>query len=84
MGGQYIILKSQGLTTPVVTDFNAVKGELYKDILEKKQRVAMDKHLSKLMDEAQITNFLSLKKSKVGNAETQAALDTLNQESKKR
>lgn len=84
VSGQYVILKSQGLTTPVVTDFNAVKGELYKDILEKKQRVAMDKHLSKLMDEAQITNFLSLKKSKVGNAETQAALDTLNQETKTR
>ena len=84
VSGQYIILKSQGLTTPVVTDFNAVKGELFKDILEKKQRIVMDKHLSKLMDEAQITNFLSLKKSKVGSVETQAALDTLNQETKTR
>lgn len=84
VSGQYIVLKSQGLTTPVVTDFNAVKGELYKDILEKKQRVAMDKHLSKLMEEAQITNFLSQEKSKLGSGEAQAALDTLNQELKSR
>ena len=83
VAGQFVILKSQGMTTPVVTDFNAVKDELAKDILEKKQRVAMDAHLSKLLADAQITNFLSLKKSKAGNIETQAALETLRQETRK-
>ena len=84
VGGQYVILKCQGQTTPVVTDFNAVKGELYKDIMEKKQRIAMDSYLSKLLGDAQIANFLSPKKSRAGKVETQAAIDALNQETKKR
>jgi hypothetical protein len=84
VGGQYVILKCQGQTSPVVTDFNAVKGELYKDIMEKKQRIAMDSYLSKLLADAQIANFLSPKKSRAGRVETQAAIDALNQETKKR
>lgn len=84
VGGQYVILKCQGQTSPVVTDFNAVKGELYKDIMEKKQRIAMDGYLSKLLADAQIANFLSPKKSRAGRVETQAAIDALNQETKKR
>ena len=79
VGGQYVILKSQGLTTPVVQDFNAVKGEIYKDILEKKQRIAMDTHLSNMIADAQIINFLT-NKTRLGGAETKAALDTLEKE----
>ena len=79
VNGQYVILKSQGLTTPVVQDFNAVKGELYKDILEKKQRIAMDKHLSTLIADAQISNFLT-NKTRIGAVETKAALDALEQD----
>ena len=77
---QYVILKSQGLTDPVVKDFNAVKGELFKDILEKKQRLAMDTYLSSLIAEAQIANLLSPKKSRVGASETKAAIEALKQE----
>ncbi len=76
VNGQFVILKSQGLTTPVVKDFNAVKDELYKDILEKKQRMAMDSHLSKMIADAQITNYLT-KKTRLGAAETKAAMETL-------
>ena len=79
VNGQFVILKSQGLTTPVVQDFNAVKGELYKDILEKKQRLAMDNHLSTLIADAQITNFLT-NKARLGAEETKAAMTTLEQE----
>jgi len=78
VSGQFVILKSQGLTTPVVTDFNAVKDELYKDILEKKQRIAMDAHLSKMIAESQVTNFLT-NKTRLGAAETKAAMETLEQ-----
>lgn len=78
VSGQFVILKSQGLTTPVVKDFNAVKDELYKDILEKKQRIAMDSHLSKMIADAQITNFLT-NKTRLGAAETKAAMETLEQ-----
>ena len=79
VNGQYVILKSQGLTTPVVQDFNAVKGELYKDILEKKQRIVMDNHLSTLIADAQISNFLT-NKTRIGAAETKAALEVLEQD----
>ena len=79
INGQFVILKSQGRTTPVVLDFNAVKGELYKDILEKKQRIAMDRHLSTMVADAQISNFLT-NKQRLGGAERKAALEVLEQE----
>ena len=79
VNGQYVILKSQGMTTPVVQDFNAVKGELYKDILEKKQRIAMDTHLSSMIAESQITNFLT-NKSQLGAAQTKAAMGEYEKE----
>ena len=79
VNGQFVVLKSQGLTQPVVQDFNAVKGELYKDILEKKQRITMDKHLATLIADAQITNFLT-NKTRLGAAETKAAMQALEHE----
>ena len=84
--GQYFILipDAQSATQVDVFEVNAVKGELYKDILEKKQRVAMDGYLSKLIADAQIANFLSPKKSKVGKMDTQAAMDLQNQDKLKR
>lgn len=78
-GGQYIILRSQGTTTPVVTDINAVRGELTKDILEKKQRVAMEKYLDTIIKAAQIDNFL-VPKSQLGTAATQATLKAMKED----
>jgi len=79
VNSQFVILKSQGFTQPVVQDFNAVKGELHKDILEKKQRISMDKHLATLIADAQISNFLT-NKTRLGAAETKAAMQALEQE----
>jgi parvulin-like peptidyl-prolyl isomerase len=84
VGGQFVILKSQGLTTPVTTDFNAVKQELYKDILEKKQRIAMDAHLASMIKSSQIANYLEPKKSRVGESETHAAMEALKQNQSQR
>jgi parvulin-like peptidyl-prolyl isomerase len=78
-GGQYVIIRAQGMTTPVVTDPEAVRVELSKDILEKKQRLAMEKHLSQLMDSAQIDNFLE-RKTQLGTAATQASLKAIKEE----
>ncbi len=77
--GQYVVLRSQGLTTPVVSDPEVVRAELTKDLLEKKQRIAMEKHLSSLMDSAQIDNFLQ-RKSQLGTAATQASLKAIKEE----
>lgn len=78
-GGQYIILRSQGMTSPVVSDPEVVRADLTKDLIEKKQRIAMEKHLSGLMDAAQIDNFLQ-RKSQLGTSATQASLKVIKEE----
>lgn len=57
--GQFIILRCLGRTKPVPTDFNAVRGELVKDIQEKKLRLLMTKEFDHLRDVAQVDNFLA-------------------------
>ncbi len=79
-GGQYVVLRSQGKTTPVVAELSAVRNELMKDILEKKQRLAMEKHLENLFAAAQIDNFL-VPKSQLGTAATQASLKAMRDQS---
>ena len=59
VGQQWIILKCIGFTEPVVVDPKDVRDELYKDILEKKTRVAMNKHFDDMHSAAQIDNFLA-------------------------
>lgn len=57
-GEQFAILFKQGETTPVVQDFQAVRGEIHKEIQEKKLRQAMHARLDALHNSAQIDNFL--------------------------
>jgi parvulin-like peptidyl-prolyl isomerase len=75
VNGQYVILRCQGFTEPVVQDLNAVRKELQAELREKKTRLEMDTAMSKLLADAQITNFLAPKKSRLGAAERQATLD---------
>ncbi len=75
VGGQYVILRCQGFTDPVVTDINAVRVELMSEIREKKTRLEMDNAMSKLQADAQITNFLAPKKSRLGAVEKQATIN---------
>jgi parvulin-like peptidyl-prolyl isomerase len=56
--GQFIILRCLGRTKPVQTDFNAVRGELIKDIQEKKLRALMTKEFDRLREVGQVDNFL--------------------------
>ncbi len=59
VGEYWIVMYCLGRTTPKVQDFDAVKSELYSDILEKKLRIAMDQMFRELRDTAQIDNFLA-------------------------
>ncbi|MDA1055608.1 MAG: peptidylprolyl isomerase [Planctomycetota bacterium] len=59
VGDKFVILRCVGRTKPVVQDFNAVKDELYKDIQEKKLRIAMADEFDRLKETAQIDNFLA-------------------------
>ncbi len=57
-GEQFAILYKQGETTPIVQDFEAVRGEVHKEILEKKLRQSMFARLEAIQAAAQIDNFL--------------------------
>lgn len=59
VGEFWVILYCQGRTTPLVTDFDAVKDELHKAILEKKFRIAMTDELARLTQSAQVDNFMA-------------------------
>lgn len=59
VGEHWVILFCLGRTEPVVTDFDAVKEELGKMILEKKMRLAMSDRFQGLRADAQIDNFLA-------------------------
>jgi parvulin-like peptidyl-prolyl isomerase len=80
VSGRYVILRSQGQTQPVTQDRNAVKNEIYKDILEKKQRIAMDQRLRKLRDDAEVVDYLSPNKSRVSASDSDAAMKALEAE----
>lgn len=55
---QYCILYKQGETQPITQDFQAVQGEIAREIRDKKQRVAMQQKLDSLLKSAQVENFL--------------------------
>jgi len=59
-GDKWVILFCRGRTEPVVTNRNdpEVREELFKDIHEKKLRLAMAKTFDDLKESAQIDNFL--------------------------
>jgi len=58
-GDAHIILRSLGHTKPVVTDFEAVREELLRDIREKKIRLAMATRFDHLMERSSVDNFLA-------------------------
>ncbi len=55
---QYCILYKQGESQPIISDFEAVKDEIAKEIREKKHRAAMSRKMDGLLKSAQIENFL--------------------------
>lgn len=59
-GDQYIIMRCQGFTEPLVTDFNAVRSELERDLLNKKTTLAMGVKFDELKDSSEIDNFLAI------------------------
>jgi parvulin-like peptidyl-prolyl isomerase len=74
VGGTYVILFYEGRTTPIQTTFEEVKDLLYRDIHEKKLRVAMAETFDKLKEDSHVDNFLA-NKVKVAKQEERAAMD---------
>jgi parvulin-like peptidyl-prolyl isomerase len=72
VGEYWVILYCLGYTEPVVTDFDAVKGEIHDNILEKKLRIAMYDRFQQLVEDAQIYNYLT-GTSQTGRAQVREA-----------
>jgi parvulin-like peptidyl-prolyl isomerase len=56
---KYILLRCEGYTKPVAVEFAKVRDELYRDLYEKKLRLAMGQYFEKLQDAAIIDNYLA-------------------------
>lgn len=61
-GDKYIILRCQGYTEPVVSDFEAVREELERDLRDKKLNMAMGVKFDQLKNQAEIDNFFTASK----------------------
>lgn len=61
VGEQYVIMYKQGMTSPVVQNDAEVRGELTREISEKKMRIEMQNELDRLLSAAQVNNFLEEK-----------------------
>lgn len=59
IGESWVILRCVGRTKPRVTDLSLVRDELYKDIHEKKVRIAMAKRFEQVRQASQIDNYLA-------------------------
>ena len=55
---KHIIIRCLGRTKPIVDNIAAVRNELYKDLYERKLRMAMVEELDRVKQTAQIDNFL--------------------------
>lgn len=59
VGERYIILYCLGHTKSTKVSFDEVREEIYKEIYEKKQRLAMARYFQQLQDTATIDNYLA-------------------------
>jgi parvulin-like peptidyl-prolyl isomerase len=77
VNGRYVLLKSRGFTSPVVSQMDdTVRKELYQNLLEKKQRQVMDQYLRTIHDNAEIVDFISAKNTRVRASEAKAVLES--------
>jgi len=74
VGGNFVILFFEGRTTPVKTSFEEVKDLVYRDIHEKKVRLAMAKMFDNLKEDAHVDNFIA-QNIKLPKKEEKAELD---------
>jgi len=57
--GQYVILKCEGLTEPVVTDMKEVQKELYENLVEERTQERVAKVFEDLRKNTRVDNFLT-------------------------
>ena len=55
---KFVILLCEGYTTPLDIDFASVKKDIFEDIRDKKERLAMNEYYERMQDRTIIDNFL--------------------------
>lgn len=58
-GDKFIIMRCQGRTTPLVSDVDAVRDELVRELTERQERISMAEQFDKIKQSAQIDNYLT-------------------------
>ncbi|MBN1394961.1 MAG: peptidyl-prolyl cis-trans isomerase [Pirellulales bacterium] len=56
---KFIILRCEGFTEPINVKYNEVRDEIYRDLREKKHRLAMAERFEALREAAQVDNYLT-------------------------
>ena len=59
VGDKFVILRCEGRTEPVKVDFASVRDEIYRDLYEKKLRLAMTERFENMQEAAIIDNYLA-------------------------
>lgn len=59
VGDKFVILRCEGYTNPINVAFEQVRDEIYRDLYEKKLRLAIAEYYECLQDAAVIDNFLA-------------------------
>lgn len=59
VGDKFVILRCEGRTKPIGVEFASVRDEIYRDLRDKKLRMAMEERFESLQDAAQIDNYLA-------------------------
>ena len=59
VGDKFIILRCEGYTKPINVQFAEVRGEIHRDLHEKKLRLAMAEYFEKLQKAATVDNYLA-------------------------
>ena len=77
---QYVIIKSEGLTEPIVTDIKDVWTELHEALVEEKTQQAVATVFEDLKKKAQVINYLT-QESTVGSRPGQLSPGTIRQTS---
>lgn len=57
--GQYVIMKCEGFTDPIVTDIKVVYNELRSQLAEEKTQESVAKVFEAIKDRAQVTNYVT-------------------------
>jgi foldase protein PrsA len=68
--GNYVILKCEGFTEPIVTDIKQVQDDLYEQVKEEKVQEAVAKVFQKIRSEARVDNYLTRTSTGTGIQQT--------------